>query len=472
MEELVEEIKNGNKDLYVKVVEELKDYLHDVAVSYLTSEEFAEDAVQETFIQAYDKLEQLREPKYFKTWITKILMNKCHDINEREMNDELTKDKLKERIKEELRAKGHKVEFDKKDLLEDLSEKERNLVNLYYEEGYSIPEISRILNMNPNTVKSFLCRARKKLRIARKSYTKLSRFIIFIFAFILVTSGITFGGRFINSLKEKLVMFQIISTNGIADAKDYVEKIDTEFVYYNDVGIKIDSVAMDDKLLYLSYLVNTKEDIKDIILEEYSIKDESGNLLAVGIEDNTNNVYTSDYSSGGVSYSTKPIKELEGIWSYSTTFQAVYNKNYPHSHKIYIDIEKLSILIGKDRKIVQGSWKFEIELPDKFYNRTSESYKYEDNNKIKNINTSLNDLSFELEIEFNENVDADVLTSNNLILENANGELISCYSKIIGRNRVKYICDISKHSANTNELSFYITYNKGSDKYVDIILEK
>ena len=330
MEELVEEIKNGNKDLYVKVVEELKDYLHDVAVSYLTSEEFAEDAVQETFIQAYDKLEQLREPKYFKTWITKILMNKCHDNNEREMKDEHTKDKLKESIKEELRAKGHKVEFDKKDLLEDLSEKERNLVNLYYEEGYSIPEISRILNMNPNTVKSFLCRARKKLRIARKSYTKLSRFIIFIFAFILVTSGITFGGRFINSLKEKLVMFQIISTNGIADAKDYVEKIDTEFVYYNDVGIKIDSVAMDDKLLYLSYLVNTKEDIKDIILEEYSSKDESRNLLAVGIEDNTNNVYTSDYSSGGVSYSTKPIKELEGIWSYSTTFQAVYNKNYPH----------------------------------------------------------------------------------------------------------------------------------------------
>ena len=80
MEELVEEIKNGNKDLYVKVVEELKDYLHDVAVSYLTSEEFAEDAVQETFIQAYDKLEQLREPKYFKTWIIKILINECNNI--------------------------------------------------------------------------------------------------------------------------------------------------------------------------------------------------------------------------------------------------------------------------------------------------------------------------------------------------------------------------------------------------------
>lgn len=474
MEELVEEIKNGNKELYVKIVEELKDYLYDIAVLNLTSEELAEDAVQETFLQAYNKLEQLREPKYFKTWITKILINKCHDINEKEMNDEIAVDKLKERIKEELNSQETKreVEFDKKDLFEDLTEKEKKLVNLYYKEGYTTSEISRMLNMNENTVKSFLSRARNKIRLARKSYTKLSRFIIFILAFIVVTSGITFAGRFINNLKEKLVMFQVVSTKGITDAKDYIEKVDTDFVYSNDIGIKIDSVAMDNELLYLSYLINTKDEIKGIGLENYNIRDEKGNLLAVGIEDNVDNTYTSDYSSGGVSYSAKPIKESENVWSYSTTFQAVYNKDYPRSHKIYVEIEQISILIGKTRKTVQGAWKFEIDLPERFYNRTSETYQYEDNYKIKNINTSLNDLSFELEVEFNEKTDVDIFTSNNLILENANGELISCYSKLIGKNRVKYICDISKYSENINQLCFYIKYNKGSDKYVDIVLEK
>lgn len=84
----------------------------------------------------------------------------------------------------------------------------------------------------------------------------------------------------------------------------------------------------------------------------------------------------------------------------------------------------------------------------------------------------MKDLSFELEIEFNENLDSEVMTSNNIILENSKGEVINCYSKLIGKNKVKYICDISKHSADNEILSFYLKYNKGKDKYVDITLEK
>ncbi len=474
MEELIIEIKNGNKDLYSKVVSLMRCNLYKTAIVKLKNKELAEDAVQETFIQAYDKLDQLKEPKYFQTWITKILINKCNDINSVRKLEKDKIDKLKDTLIDELFGfnKAEEIKIEKKVLLEYLDEKEREIVNLYYDGGYTTSEISEYLDINENTVKSFLCRARKKLRIARSTYTKLSRFLIFIFAFIIVTSGVTFGCRLINSLKEKLIMFPIRSAKGIADAGDYIEKVNTEIVYNKDLGIAIDSVAMDDKLLYVSYLIDSKEDIKDIQLEDYTIKDEADNLLSVGIESDINNIYRLDYSSGGVSYSEKPVKQEDGKYTYSTIFQVVYNKDYPRSHKLYIDIGEISVLIGRDRKTINVHWEFEINLPDKFYKRTSEVYKFDGNDKIKSLKTSLKDLSFELEIEFNENLDSEVMTSNNIILENSKGEVINCYSKLIGKNKVKYICDISKHSADNEILSFYLKYNKGKDKYVDITLEK
>lgn len=302
MEELVKEIKNGNKDLYVKVVDSMRGQLYSKALSRLSDEELAKDAVQETFLKAYRKIDQLKEPKYFKTWITKILINECNDINSSRKLEKDTIDKLKDNLKGDAFNfdKADKIEFEKKAWLEDLNEKERDVVNLYYEYGYTTSEISKHLDMNENTVKSFLCRARKKLRIAK--------LFIVIFAFIIVTSGVTLGGRWINSLKEKLVMFQITSTKCISDAEDYIEKVNSDFVYSNSIGIKVDSVAMDDNLLYVSYLLDTNDEIKDIELEEYVIKDEAGNLLAVSIANDISNILTSDYSSGGVSYAAKPEK--------------------------------------------------------------------------------------------------------------------------------------------------------------------
>lgn len=205
MEELIIEIKNGNKDLYSKVVSLMRCNLYKTAIVKLKNKELAEDAVQETFIQAYDKLDQLKEPKYFQTWITKILINKCNDINSVRKLEKDKIDKLKDTLIDELFGfnKAEEIKIEKKVLLEYLDEKEREIVNLYYDGGYTTSEISEYLDINENTVKSFLCRARKKLRIARSTYTKLSRFLIFIFAFIIVTSGVTFGCRLINSLKEK-----------------------------------------------------------------------------------------------------------------------------------------------------------------------------------------------------------------------------------------------------------------------------
>lgn len=67
--------------------------LYLVAIGYLHSTEDARDAVQDTAETAFRSFKGLRDKCYFKTWITRILINKCKDfIRKRRFTEELTDD--------------------------------------------------------------------------------------------------------------------------------------------------------------------------------------------------------------------------------------------------------------------------------------------------------------------------------------------------------------------------------------------
>jgi len=59
-------------------VEAVRKRLYRTAYLYLGSEADALEAVDEAVYQALKSLRQLREPDYFETWLTRILLNECH----------------------------------------------------------------------------------------------------------------------------------------------------------------------------------------------------------------------------------------------------------------------------------------------------------------------------------------------------------------------------------------------------------
>lgn len=62
-----------------------------VAAAYLHNTEDAKDAVQETAISAYQAIDTLKHAEYFKTWLTRILINKCKNcLKARRSTEELT----------------------------------------------------------------------------------------------------------------------------------------------------------------------------------------------------------------------------------------------------------------------------------------------------------------------------------------------------------------------------------------------
>lgn len=164
MEELIKEAQKGNKEAFTLIILNLKNDLYKIAKTRITNEADIQDAVQETMIEIYKSIKRLKDLKKFKMWTIKILINKCNRIYRKKYKKELSLDKYD--LDKYLIINSNKdIEDDLNfyNLIKCLEYEERIVIVLYYMEKYTIKEISKILKMKENTVKSKLHRARKKI---------------------------------------------------------------------------------------------------------------------------------------------------------------------------------------------------------------------------------------------------------------------------------------------------------------------
>lgn len=83
MEELIKEAKEGNKEAFTELICEIRHDLYKIARVRLSCNDDIEDAVQETTIEAFKSIKNLKEINSFKKWIIKILINRCNRIYKR-----------------------------------------------------------------------------------------------------------------------------------------------------------------------------------------------------------------------------------------------------------------------------------------------------------------------------------------------------------------------------------------------------
>ena len=155
---LVKRAQKQDKDAFVRLIEKHKTSLYKAAKSYLGNEEDAADAIQDTVLSAYEHIHELKNASYFKTWLTRILINHCNDVL-RQKKRCLVSDQAAQ-------AESPMPENDREfyELIGELPEDYRMIFLLYYGEGFRTNEIAQILDVNENTVKSRLRRGRDKLK--------------------------------------------------------------------------------------------------------------------------------------------------------------------------------------------------------------------------------------------------------------------------------------------------------------------
>lgn len=154
---LVRKAQSGDLDAFEQLIQQQKQMLFKVAKSYLKQDDDVADVLQETILSAWQNLPNLREPAFWKTWITRILINKCYDL--------LAQRKKILPLETIAEPMAPPPEEDRAfyELLEELPEEDRQIFLLYYGENYKVWEIAEMLRMKENTVKSRLMRGRKKL---------------------------------------------------------------------------------------------------------------------------------------------------------------------------------------------------------------------------------------------------------------------------------------------------------------------
>lgn len=153
----------GDDEAFEYIINSCKEKLYRTAFAYVKNEEQALDIVQETVYKAYISIGKLKNPEYFNTWITRILINNALTIIKKNSkvvyldNDELINSVI-----------ANEVNSDEKiyiwQALEELELKHREVIVLKYFDDLTVTEIAGVLGYPVGTVKTYLNKGLKKLR--------------------------------------------------------------------------------------------------------------------------------------------------------------------------------------------------------------------------------------------------------------------------------------------------------------------
>ena len=170
------EIETSNKEYFEMLVKQNMKRAYFTALGFIGSHDDALDLSQEAFIRAYKSFSKFDKKKNFFTWYYKILKNLClnfiRDKKKKRENHFLEFDieKLQsENISEKL--ENSEIISAMEDAIEELDDKEKEIIVLREIEGHSYNEISELINIPIGSVMSRLFYARKKL--AEKLRTKI-----------------------------------------------------------------------------------------------------------------------------------------------------------------------------------------------------------------------------------------------------------------------------------------------------------
>jgi RNA polymerase sigma-70 factor (ECF subfamily) len=174
--ELVRRAQGNDQQAYEELVRRHQQRVFAVASGILRRHEDIEDIAQQVFIKAYFSLKRFDGRAAFSTWLYRITLNECWDLlRKKKVRPLLYESDLSEeqaqRVATAESSEGagpdirQRLETRQKvdRLLADLDARDKLMLVLKEVEGFSIEEIAEVLELNANTVKVRLFRARQRV---------------------------------------------------------------------------------------------------------------------------------------------------------------------------------------------------------------------------------------------------------------------------------------------------------------------
>jgi RNA polymerase sigma-70 factor (ECF subfamily) len=166
-DELVERCKGGDPQSYQALYRQYSKAMYNTSLRIVNNTADAEDVLQESFLDAFRSLHDFHYRSTFGAWLKKIVINKSINILRKRRNylvDMESSELLA--VTEEEPANEDEVQYrveEVKRMITRLPDGYRTVLSLYLLEGYDHEEISQILNISHNTVRTQYVRAKQKL---------------------------------------------------------------------------------------------------------------------------------------------------------------------------------------------------------------------------------------------------------------------------------------------------------------------
>lgn len=157
--DLISSAVKGNDDAFYQLVSRKKDILYRTAFSYVGNKEDALDIVSEAVYRAYISLNKIKEPKYFYTYLQRILINAAIDfLRKKKDTTEIKEDMLSDKAESD-------TYIDLKNSIDSLSGDYKAIIIMKYFQDFTLKEIGDILDCPLGTVKSRLHKALSILKL-------------------------------------------------------------------------------------------------------------------------------------------------------------------------------------------------------------------------------------------------------------------------------------------------------------------
>lgn len=176
--DLVEKCKANDRKAQLKLYKQYCDGMLCVAMGFLKNADDAEDVVQDSFIKAFQKIEQYRGEVTFGAWLKRIVINRSLDFlkTKKERHVELHEGHLKVVVDNDWSVADGVTVSEVKSKMEELPDKYKQVVRLFLVEGYDHSEISQIMDITESACRTRLLRGKGFLKelLKNKNYATRS----------------------------------------------------------------------------------------------------------------------------------------------------------------------------------------------------------------------------------------------------------------------------------------------------------
>ena len=173
MQELIQQCKENNLQAQAKVYQLFSGKLFALSLKYSRNRMDAEDVLQDSFIQIFQKIHQYKNKGSFEGWLKRIVINTALQKYREKSPLQLVKEEQNVEDKEDLVLNIDEDKIDISDLLvliQELPDRYRLVFNLYVLDNFSHKEIAKMLTISEGTSKSNLSRARLILKQKVENY--------------------------------------------------------------------------------------------------------------------------------------------------------------------------------------------------------------------------------------------------------------------------------------------------------------